>query len=92
MCYPTQFECLSSQYWCLLGSLTSDGAAVGWFTLGDMEVMRSLEGGENWEKLEVGRWPCDDRQLEGMCGWARVELSRSEPRLSNAHPFGGVTS
>ena len=50
---PTGFESLSSHYWHLLGMLTSTITLGGDFVLRDMEVMRSLEGVEDWEKLEV---------------------------------------
>jgi hypothetical protein len=49
---PTGFESLSSHYWRLLGKLASTTIFRG-FTLRDMEVMRSLEEAEDWEKLEV---------------------------------------
>ena len=43
---------LSSHYWRLLGELQSKGNAF-WFGMRDVEVMRSLEEAEDWEKLEV---------------------------------------
>ena len=50
---PMGFESLSSHYWRLLGKLTSPTRYAGLITLRDMEVMRSLEETEDWEKLEV---------------------------------------
>ena len=47
-------EHLSSHYWLLLGNLVSMGARVPPSSPGlDMEIMRSLEDTEDWEKLEM---------------------------------------
>jgi hypothetical protein len=53
MCLPTGLENLSPHYWCLLDKLalgTNFSEAPG---LQSVEVMRSLEETEDWEKLEV---------------------------------------
>lgn len=44
---------LSSHYWHLLGKLTLATGHTGDFALRDMEVMRSLDEAEDWEKLEI---------------------------------------
>jgi len=50
ICSPAGHNGLSIHYWHLLG-----GLAWAWYfpTAHAMEVVRSLEGAENWEKLEV---------------------------------------
>jgi len=48
---PTGFESLSSHYWRLLGKLTF--RAYNRLGPRDVEVMKSLEEVEDWEKLEV---------------------------------------
>ena len=50
---PVGFGSLSPHYWCLLGKLTSTTGHTRSFALRDVEVMRSLEEAEDWEKLEV---------------------------------------
>jgi len=50
---PMGFESLSSCDWRLLGKLTSTTGLLGYHLPRDMEVMRSLEEVEDWEKLEV---------------------------------------
>jgi len=50
---PSGFENLSSHNWRLLGKLTLHAPYVERFALRDMEVMRSLEGAKDWERLEV---------------------------------------
>jgi len=50
---PSGFESLSSHNWRFLGELTPHAPYVECFALRDMEIMRSLEGAEDWEKLEV---------------------------------------
>jgi len=49
---PTGLERLSSHHWHLLDKLVASKHFLG-FTLRDMEVMRSLEKAEDWEKLGV---------------------------------------
>ena len=68
---PTGFESLSSYYWRLLGKLTSTTYMAGDFALRDMEVMRSLEEVEDWEKLEV--WMASV--------WQSLPLSSTPPEL-----------
>ena len=53
ICLPTGLESLSSHYWHLLNKLPL--ATNFFWTPGfpKVEVMRSLEGAEDWEKLEV---------------------------------------
>jgi len=50
---PTGFESLSSHYWRLLGRLTSKSIPYDPIEPRDVEVMKSLEEVEDWEKLEV---------------------------------------
>lgn len=51
---PAGREHLSSHYWLLLGSLISMGARLPQRSPGlDIEIMRSLEDIEDWEKLEA---------------------------------------
>jgi len=50
---PMGFESLSSHNWRLLGKLTFTWRSHGPHVERDMEVMRSLEKAEDWEKLEV---------------------------------------
>ena len=64
---PAGRECLSPRYWLLLGKLISMGARLPQRSHGlDMEIMRSLEDAEDWEKLEAwlltvwGSWYTDD--------------------------------
>jgi hypothetical protein len=50
---PTGLECLPSHYWLLLGRLNLT-TSISWTPgSGNLEVMRSLEKVEDWEKLEV---------------------------------------
>lgn len=49
---PAGLEGLSRHYWCLLDELVLAGPVTN-FISRDMEVMRSLEGAECWEKLEI---------------------------------------
>ena len=67
LCSPVGRERLSSHYWLLLGKLISMGARLPQRLHGsDMEIMRSLEDAEDWEKLETwlltiwGSWYTDD--------------------------------
>ena len=53
---PTGFGSLSSHNWRLLDKLTSTTRFYGYHIERDMEVMRSLEKAEDWEKLEVWMW------------------------------------
>jgi len=53
ICSPTGFESLSSHYWCLLGKLTLESLSNATLEPRDVEVMKSLEEVEDWEKLEV---------------------------------------
>jgi hypothetical protein len=65
ICSPAGLESLSSHYWCLLDKLVSDKWPIGESTIGEstmggsairessLEVMRSLEKAEDWDKLEV---------------------------------------
>ena len=46
-------ENLSSHYWRLLGEMELDKRYIRDFEMRDVEVMRSLEKAEDWEKLEV---------------------------------------
>ena len=50
---PTGFESLSSHYWRLLGKSTSESIPYNHVEPRDVEVMKSLEEVEDWEKLEV---------------------------------------
>lgn len=50
---PVGLESLSFHNWRLLGELTSTTKLLGHCSPRDMEVMRSLEKAEDWEKLEV---------------------------------------
>ena len=46
-------ENLSPHYWRLLGELESTQLFYGMFKMRDVEVMKSLEEADDWEKLEV---------------------------------------
>jgi len=50
---PTGFESLSSHYWRLLGKSTPESIPYDHVEPRDVEVMKSLEEVEDWEKLEV---------------------------------------
>ena len=50
---PVGFKNLSPCYWRLLGKLISVNSRVWSLASRDVEVMRSLEEAEDWEKLEV---------------------------------------
>ena len=50
---PMGFGSLSPHYWRLLDKLTSTTCGIDGFVPRDLEVMRSLEGAAEWEKLEV---------------------------------------
>ena len=78
------FESLASHYWCLLGKLTLTTRYFGDPSLRNMEVMRSLEEAEEWEKLEVWMvvvWkslrPSDILMSKSMEGIERVTLTLS---------------
>jgi len=47
------FEGLPPHYWTMLGELASTAVVAGEFASRDVEVMKSLEEAEDWEKLEV---------------------------------------
>ena len=49
-------ESLSSHHWQSLGKLVSDSNLFTGFVSRDVEVMKSLEGAEDWERLEVWTW------------------------------------
>ena len=53
MCLPVGLESLSPHYWCLLDKLPLAAAFSGTLGLQSVEVMRSLEEAEDWEKLEI---------------------------------------
>lgn len=44
---------LSSHYWHLLAKLVSGGSSGGPFISGEVELLKSLEEAEEWEKLEI---------------------------------------
>jgi len=50
---PTGFESLSSHYWRLLGKLTSRAIFYDRLEPRDVEVIKSLDEVEDWEKLEA---------------------------------------
>jgi hypothetical protein len=53
ICLPAGLESLSPHYWCLLDKLSLGTDFCGTPGLRGVEVMRSLEEAEDWEKLEV---------------------------------------
>jgi hypothetical protein len=53
ICLPTGLESLSPHYWNFLDKLQLDRCLHGTPGSRSVEVMRSLEEGEDWEKLEV---------------------------------------
>ena len=90
---PTGFESLSSHYWHLLGKLTSTTYFAGQFSLRDMEVMRSLEEVEDWEKLGVWMaavWqslPLSSEPTDSMEDIERVTLKLASRQLSALQKF-----
>jgi len=91
----TGFESLSSHYWCLLGELTSKAIAHGRLGPRDEEVMKSLEGVENWEKLEawmavVWGFLVYDFMPELVEDIGRVTLKLTSQRPSALQKFGNL--
>jgi hypothetical protein len=80
------WEHLSSRYWLLLGKLVSMGARPPPRSHGsDMEIMRSLEDAEDWEKLEVwlltvwGSWYTGDAVPMEDVERATIKLFLQQP-------------